>query len=146
MNTKAGNFEYNKVKLLQSLQSFFSMTPTRYYHDFNRYLEEIKPDYVNADEAEHLFSHLKSGIKFYTDNIHIQDSIQREIDTLPFSPYNSRLIEDLLHYLDNRSLKVYYRIFELEKRVRELEDHLNADNQASYPIHHLPQHSVFFEE
>ena len=144
MNSKQPLFEFNKVKLLQSLKSFFSMTPTRYYHDFNRYLEEIKPDYVNTDEAERLFTHLKAGIKFYIDNIHIQDSIQHEIDSLPFSAYNSRLIDDLLFYLDNKSLRMYYRIFELEKRVRELEDHLEAGNRISLP-HSPPRNNLYFE-
>ena len=146
MNSKAGCFEYNKLKLLKSLQSFFSMTPTRYYHDFNRYLEEIKPDYVNTDEAENLFVHLKGCIKFYIDNIHIQNTIHHEIDILPFNPYNCRLIEDLLHYLDNKSLKVYYRIFELEKRIRELEDQLEIHNHLFSQSHDFPKQSSFFEE
>ena len=146
MNSKAGIFEYNKIKLLQSLQTFFSLTPTRYYHDFNRYLDEIKPDYVNTDEAESLLTNVKGCIKFYIDNIHIQDNIQNEIDDLPFNDYNGRLIEDLLHYLDDKSLKMYHRIFELEKRVRNLEDQIEVNNQLNTQTHHFPKKSLLFEE
>lgn len=146
MNSKAGIFEYNKIKLLQSLESFFSMTPTRYYHDFNRYLEEIKPDYVNTDEAETLLTNVKGCIKIYIDNNDIQDNIQGEINDLPFNDYNGRLIEDLLHYLDDKSLKIYHRIFELEKRVRKLEDQIEVNNQLNTQTHHFPKKSLLFEE
>lgn len=148
MNSKmgdAGNFEYKKLKLLDCLQSFFSITPTKYYHDFNRYLEDIRPDYVNTNEAEKLFLHLKGAIKFYIDNINIQQNIQKEIDNLPYNPYNSRLIDDLLHYLDNKSLKIYYRIFNLEKRIQELEDKIDLDNLLFPQTHHLPRLDVFKE-
>lgn len=145
MNSKAGTFEYNKVKLLNCIQSFFSITPTKYYHDFNRYLEEIRPDYVNTEEAERLFLNLKGCIKFYAENVEIQNSIQQEIDELPFSPYNCRLLEDLLFYLDNKSLKVYYRIFELEKRISILEDQLEFHNRFNGKRHHYSKDDVFEE-
>lgn len=144
MNSQQAVFEYNKVKLLNCIQSFFSMTPTRYYHDFHRYLDEIRPDYVNVDHAENLFTKIDGGIKFYVDNVHLQHSIHQDIQELPFSLHNSHLVEDLLYYLDNKSLKIYYRIFELEKRVRELENALENSNLVEDP-HHLPRERLFTE-
>lgn len=120
------------------------MTPTRYYHDFHRYLEEIRPDYVDVDHAENLFTQINGGIKFYVDNVSIQDKIQQGIQTLPFTPYNCNLVEDLLYYLDNKSLKIYYRLFELEKRVRELENALDTSNVSVDP-HHFPRERLFTE-